>query len=153
MQAELGIAVIPGDGLDSARAVDVCVTCTTADRAFLGPEHVRPGTFVAGVGADNPGKQELSPALMAAATVVVDHLRQCAEGGDLRHALAAGAMAIEGVRGELAELVAGLKPGRREPDEITVFDSTGTALQDVAAAAAVYEAATTRGASSSFPFR
>ena len=72
--------------------------------------------------------------------VVTDVLEQCAAIGDLHHALAAGVMTRGDVHAELAELVpAASRPGRRTAEEITVFDSTGTALQDVAAAAVVYE--------------
>jgi alanine dehydrogenase len=83
---------------------------------------------------------------MAAATVVTDDLEQCTVMGDLHHALAAGVLTREDVHGELADLVTGRKPGRRSPEEITVFDSTGTALEDVAAAVVVYEKATAAGA-------
>jgi ornithine cyclodeaminase/alanine dehydrogenase-like protein (mu-crystallin family) len=93
------------------------------------------------VGADNPEKQELDPALFACSKVVVDSLDQCATIGDLHHALAAGCVMRDGVYAELSEIVAGRKPGRTSRDEITLFDSTGTALQDVAAAAVAYERA------------
>jgi alanine dehydrogenase len=96
---------------------------------------------VAGVGADNPDKQELDPALLARSAVVVDILDQAVTSGDLHHAIAAGVMSRDQVRAELGEVVAGRKRGRLHEDEIIVFDSTGTALQDVAAAAAVYERA------------
>jgi ornithine cyclodeaminase/alanine dehydrogenase-like protein (mu-crystallin family) len=102
---------------------------------------IRPGTFIAAVGADNPGKQEIDPALMAQSTVVVDHLEQCLRIGDLHHAVSAGLMQPDAVHGTLGEVVAGLKPGRRSDDETIVFDSTGTALQDVAAAILVYRGA------------
>ena len=124
---------------------DLCVTCTTSKRAFLKREDVRPGTFIAAVGADNPEKQELEPALFAAATVVVDLLEQAAALGDLHHALQANVLTREDVHAELAELLAGRKVGRTSEEEITIFDSTGTALQDVAAAAVVYEKATQLG--------
>ena len=130
----------------AVRESDMCITCTTARRFFLEKGMVSPGTFVAGIGADNPEKQELDPALMASSTVVVDVLEQCATIGDLHHALAAGAMTRADVHAELGEVVAGKKPGRTRADEITIFDSTGMALQDVAAAAAVYEKAVTHGA-------
>ena len=106
---------------------------------------VRPGTFIAAVGADNQGKQELEPALVAGATLVVDVLEQCAEIGELQHVLAAGLLTREQVHAELADVVAGRKPGRTRGDEITIFDSSGTALQDVAAAIAVYEKACALG--------
>lgn len=123
----------------------VCVTCTPSRRAFLAARDVAPGTFVAAVGADNAGKQELDPALVASATLVVDVLEHCAEIGELQHALAAGLMTREHVHAELADVVIGRRPGRTRHDEITVFDSSGTALQDVAAAMAVYEKALAAG--------
>ena len=110
-------------------------------KAFLMRGDVRPGTFVAAVGADNPEKQELDPALMAGGLVVTDITEQCATIGDLHHALEAGAMTRDAVHAELADVVVGRKPGRRSPEDITIFDSTGTALQDVAAAALVYQRA------------
>ena len=108
-------------------------------------EHVSPGTFVAGVGADNPEKQELDPHLMASAVVVVDVLEQCASMGDLHHAITAGVLTRDHVHAELAELITGRRPGRRSAKEITIFDSTGTALEDVAAAVIVYEKAIAQG--------
>lgn len=102
---------------------------------------VRPGTFLAAVGADAQGKQELEPALMVRSTVVVDVLGQCVEIGELQHAVAAGLMAPADVHAELGDVVAGRRPGRTRADEVTIFDSSGTALQDVAAALAVYEKA------------
>lgn len=126
-------------------ASDVCVTCTPARRWFVSRVDVAPGTFIAAVGADSQGKQELDPSLVASSTLVVDVLDQCAEIGELQHALAAGLMTRSQVHAELADVVAGLRPGRTHDDEITVFDSTGTALQDVAAAIVVYEKASAMG--------
>lgn len=140
--ARLGLRVAAVKDLRGAlRDSDVCVTCTPARRAIVAAADVPPGTFVAAVGADDRGKQELDPRLLVGATLVVDVLAQCAEIGELQHALAAGLMSREQVHAELADVVAGRRPGRTEADEITVFDSTGTALQDVAAAVAVYEKA------------
>jgi ornithine cyclodeaminase/alanine dehydrogenase-like protein (mu-crystallin family) len=127
------------------RASEVCVTCTPARRAFVALEDIEPGTFLAAVGADNPEKQEVDPALLARSTLVVDVLDQCAEIGELHHALASGAMTRAQVHAELGDVVAGRRPGRTRPDEITIFDSSGTALQDVAAAVAVYERARAAG--------
>ena len=73
----LGLEVTPVPTVPEAtRAADIIVTATTAQEAFLGPQHVRPGTFVAAVGADNPHKSELQPDLVAASTVVADSLDQ-----------------------------------------------------------------------------
>lgn len=145
-EASFGFRVEVGKNLrDALRDSDVCVTCTPARRAFLTASDVAPGTFIAAVGADNQGKQELEPALVASATLVVDVLEQCAEIGELQHALAAGLMTREQVHAELADVVVGRRPGRTRDDEITIFDSSGTALQDVAAAVAVYEKARATG--------
>jgi ornithine cyclodeaminase/alanine dehydrogenase-like protein (mu-crystallin family) len=129
----------------AARRSDVVVTCTPSRAPLLFPGDVRPGSFVAAVGADSPDKQELHPGVLAASRVVVDVLAQCAEMGEVHHALAAGVLARRDVHAELAEVVAGRKPGRVAPGETFVFDSTGTALEDVAAAAAAYEKAIARG--------
>jgi alanine dehydrogenase len=144
--AGLGLHVEPAKDLRAAlRESDVCVTCTPARRAFLMAADVPPGLFIAAVGADSQGKQELDPALVASATLVVDVLAQCAEIGELQHVLAAGLMTHGQVHAELADVVVGRRPGRTRDEEITVFDSSGTALQDVAAAIAVYEKARATG--------
>jgi len=146
MSDELQIEVIPAGDLSGAlRESDVCVTCTPSRRAFLMREHVRAGAFVAAVGADNPLKQELDPGLLASNKVVVDVLEQCAAIGDLHHAIAAGVIAKSDVYAELGAVVAGRTPGRTSGEEIIIFDSTGTALQDVAAARVVYEKALKAG--------
>jgi alanine dehydrogenase len=140
---------------DLPRAVadsDIVITCTTAQSYFVTRAMVRPGTFVAGVGADNEHKQELDPALLAASKVVTDLTEQCAVIGDLHHALSAGAMTRGDVHAELGEIVAGLKPARTTDEETFVFDSSGTALQDVAAAAAVYGRAVERAERTAFSF-
>jgi ornithine cyclodeaminase/alanine dehydrogenase-like protein (mu-crystallin family) len=142
MAAELKVEVsVAAELADAARDTNVWVTCTPARRWFLGRAHVAPGAFVAAVGADNPEKQELEPELLADSAVVADLLEQCAAMGDLHHALTLGVMCREDVRAELADIVSGRKTGRLSSQEIMVFDSTGTALQDVAAAALVYQRA------------
>ncbi len=127
------------------RQCDIVVTCTPSRTPILHEGDVAPGTFVAAVGADNPAKNEIAPALMAAARVVVDNLDQCAEIGDLRAAMAAGTMTAADVAASLGEVVAGLKPLAFDSGVVTVFDSTGVALQDVAAAVVAYERAAATG--------
>jgi ornithine cyclodeaminase/alanine dehydrogenase-like protein (mu-crystallin family) len=133
------------DSLAVVRESDVVVTCTSARKAFLGPDLVRPGTFIAAVGADNSDKQEIDPRLYAASLAVVDSLEQAAEIGDLHHALAAGTVARDHVHATLGEIVSGRRPGRTDPQSITLFDSTGMGLQDVAAATAIYRRALQAG--------
>jgi alanine dehydrogenase len=142
LTSDLRMTITPVSDLTAAvRQSDICVTCTTSRQPLLGSDDVSPGTFIAAVGADNPQKQELHPSLMAASKVVCDILEQCAVMGDLHHALEAGVVTRANVYAELGEVVAGKKPGRESQEEITIFDSTGMALQDVAAAAFLYEKA------------
>ena len=128
------------------RASDIIVTSTPAQRSILHRDDVAAGTFVAAVGADNEHKQEIDPLLLRESVVVVDDLEQCARFGDLHHALEAGVVAKSYVRASLDEVVAGARPGRLNDSEIIVFDSTGLALEDVAAAALVYERTITAAA-------
>lgn len=130
-----------GDAREACQGADIVVTLTTATRPILELADVAPGTFVAGVGADNPYKHELAPDLLCASHVVVDSLRQASTMGDLHHAFASGDMTAGAVYSELADLVVGRVPGRRDKTERWVFDSTGLAAQDLAAAAMVYELA------------
>jgi alanine dehydrogenase len=146
LSQDLGLDVVATENFaEAAGRSDVCVTCTPSRQALLFKGQVRPGTFVAAVGADSGGKHELDPYLMAEATVVVDVLEQCATMGDLQHALRAGVLTRDDVYAELAEVLGGKLPGRRSESEITIFDSTGTALEDVAAAIVVYDKAVAQG--------
>jgi ornithine cyclodeaminase/alanine dehydrogenase-like protein (mu-crystallin family) len=138
----LGLRVEAVSDLPRAvRESDICVTCTPSKRYFLKREFVSPGTFIAAVGADSENKQEIDPALLASNTVVVDLIEQGAAIGELHHALASGLMTKQAVHAELGDVIAGRKAGRTSDEQIIIFDSTGTALQDVAAAAIVYEKA------------
>lgn len=125
----------------STRQSDICITCTPSRRPFLGPDDIAEGAFVAAVGADSEEKQELHPQLLRTSKLVVDNLEQCAAIGELHHALSSQALSLPEVHGQLHEVVAGQRPGRTASQETFVFDSTGVALQDVAAAALVYQRA------------
>jgi alanine dehydrogenase len=137
---EIAIEAFALDDLRArARQSDVVITCTPSRQPILGPGDVEAGCLVAAVGADNPHKQEIHPELLRASKVVVDVLDQCVLMGDVHHAIASCVLTRADVHAELGEIVTGKKTGRSNDDEIIVFDSTGIALQDVAAAAAVYE--------------
>jgi len=148
MTPETHVEIEPAGDLTSAvRASDICVTCTPARAPFIGVNDVRAGQFIAAVGADSEDKQELDPEVLRRSRVVVDLLSQAATIGELHHAIEAGLMKVTDVHAELGQLITAQRPGRTAADETFVFDSTGTALQDVAAAATVYERAlqTSRG--------
>ena len=153
LSSELNIDIEPVR--DFSRAIqksDVCVTCTPAKQFFVHKEDVALGTFIAAVGADDTHKQELDPALMASAKVVADSLEQSCTIGDTHHAIAKGLMNKEDVYAELGEVVARKKQGRTSDGEIIVFDSTGVAIEDAAAARLVYEKACARRVGNRFAF-
>jgi len=129
----------------AAAASDIVVTTTSSTKAFIGASDISPGAFIAAVGADNEHKQELEIGLFEGSVVVVDDLDQCATIGDLHHALEAGVVTRSDVRATLGEVVAGVKPGRLSDSEVVIFDSTGVAIEDVAAAAIAYERALVAG--------
>ena len=153
LSGELNIDVEPAESLPGAiQSSDVVVTCTPATQFFVQKEDVRPGTFIAAVGADDSHKQEIDPALISSARVVADNLEQVCAIGDTHHAIAAGLMCKEDIYADLAEIVTAQKPGRRGDDEITIFDSTGVAIEDAAAATLVYEKACAGKIMNSFEF-
>ncbi len=144
--ATASCAVVPARAVrDAASDAEICITCTTSKSPVLTDDFDLTGCFVAAVGADNPDKQEIAPALMQRARVLVDDIEACAAGGDLNHALRAGAMAKHEVHAELAELAAGRKRGRMREDELVIFDSSGSGVQDVAAAWVAYREARRTG--------
>ena len=147
MTRELEIPIAPVTDLASAlQRSDLCVTCTPAKVPFVRREYIPRGMFIAAIGADSPDKQELDSALVASAKLVTDLRTQALHVGEIHHAVASGLLDPEAIHGELGEIIAGKRTGRTCAEEVIVFDSTGTALQDVAAAAAVYERARSTGA-------
>ncbi len=139
---EINIIAVTADELhDALIQSHICVTCTPTKKPFIHIEDIMPGTFIAAVGSDNEEKQELFSDLVVANKVVVDIAEQSATIGELHHAIKQGLTTIDSIHAELGQIITGQKPGRESDKEIIIFDSTGTALQDVAAAAIVYEKA------------
>jgi alanine dehydrogenase len=142
IRLEFKIAAEVANDLPAAiQQSDICVTCTPSTRPFVFKEYLRPGTFLAAVGADSEHKQELDASLLASTKIVTDLTTQCATIGELHHAIEAALITTNDVHAELGEIIVGKKQGRMSDDEIILFDSTGTALQDIAAATIVYEKA------------
>jgi ornithine cyclodeaminase/alanine dehydrogenase len=131
---------------------DIVVTCTPATKFYVEKKNIAPGTFIAAIGADDAHKQEIDPALVSSTKVVADDLEQVCSIGDTHHAIAAGLIGKEDIYAELAEIVAGRKPGRTSDTEIIIFDSTGVAIEDAAAATLVYEKASEVKARKQFEF-
>ncbi len=140
LSAELGLFVEPVDSPENAVGpADLVITATPSRQPLVTLDMVRPGTHINAMGADGPGKQELDARVTAGAKLVVDRLAECRVAGELQHPLRLGLMREEDVHAEIGALVSGARPGRTSPDEITVFDATGVAVQDLAVATLVYE--------------
>jgi alanine dehydrogenase len=102
-------------------------------------EWVRPGTHFSCIGADAPGKQEMDPRILKRAHLVIDDWEQAFHSGEINVPMSKGELVKEDVNSEIGHIVAGLKPGRSNDQEITVFCSTGLAVQDCLTAKIVYD--------------
>jgi alanine dehydrogenase len=129
--------VVPG--------ADVVVTVTPARSPIIAAEWIAPGTHVAALGADKDGDQELDPRILERARVFVDDIRQCRTDGEINVPLSQGRLHEEDLAGEIGDVITGRTEGRTAPDEVTVFDSTGIALQDSATVPLEYERAVRAG--------
>lgn len=123
---------------EAVRPADILTTLTPSRDPIVRAEWIKPGTHINAIGADAAGKQELASTLTAAARILVDDLEQATHGGEINVPIKEGVLTPAGIHAELGQLVAGLKPGRLNATQTTLFDSTGLALQDLACAAQVY---------------
>lgn len=131
---------------DACRGVDILVTCTPARSPLVRGDWVEEGMHIAAVGADMPHKRELDSDVYARADKwVTDLVKQALITGEIAQAVADGAISEDSLHATLGEIVAGQKKGRENDAEITVFKSTGMAIQDVATAKRVYELAEEKG--------
>lgn len=118
-----------------ARFADIILTVTNSREAILQYEWLREGTHLSCIGADMEGKQELDPAIVAAARVFCDDIGKTSRYGEMQTAIRQGLFAVEQIAGELGEVIAGKKQGRTDPRQITLFDASGIAAQDILSAA------------------
>lgn len=121
------------------KQADIIFTATPAYEPYIKAGWVRPGTHLSCIGADMSGKEEVDPELFRTARVFGDDEGQCLSVGECEIPHRKGI--LPGLLGEIGGVMAGAVPGRRAPDEITIFDSTGIALQDLASAAIILETA------------
>jgi ornithine cyclodeaminase/alanine dehydrogenase-like protein (mu-crystallin family) len=131
--ADLGATV--ADSLEAALAADILVTVTPGHELLLTEGTLRAGQHVSLMGADGPGKAEAAGAELARARLFCDDWEQASHGGELAHAVEEGLVAREDVT-QIGDVLAGIAPGRTDDQEITMFDSTGLAIQDLAIAIA-----------------
>ncbi len=126
---------------DATTESDILVTATSSRAPIVMDEWVRAGTHINCIGADAPGKQEMDPKILKRARLVIDDWEQASHSGEINVPLSKGLLTEEDVNAEIGEIVAGLKPGRENDDQITVFCSTGLAIQDCLTAKIVYDLA------------
>ncbi len=126
-------------GRAEAAAQDVVVTVTPAREPVIGVGDLRPGQHLAVLGADAHGKAEVELAALERCSLFCDEWEQASRGGELSGAVSAGTLRRERVT-EIGDVLLERSPGRRRDDEITLFDSTGLAIQDLGVAAAVLSA-------------
>jgi alanine dehydrogenase len=129
--------VVPG--------ADVVVTVTPARAPIIKDEWIVPGMHIAAVGADKKGDQELEGTILTRARIFVDDIRQCRTDGEINVPLSEGLITEADIAGEIGEVITGKKPGRTSDKDITIFDSTGIALQDSATVPLEYERALAAG--------
>ncbi len=127
------------------RGTDVVVTLTPARGPIVKDEWITPGMHIAAVGADKKGDQELEGSILQRARIFVDDIRQCRTDGEINVPLSEGLITEADLAGEIGEVITGRKPGRTSDDDITLFDSTGIALQDSATVPLEYERALAAG--------
>jgi len=127
------------------RGADVVVTVTPARAPIVSNEWIGAGTHIAALGADKSGDQELDPAILQRARIFVDDIRQCRTDGEINVPLSRGLIREQDIAGEIGEVIVGKKKGRTSDQEITLFDSTGIALQDSATIPLEYERALAAG--------
>ncbi len=127
------------------RGADVVVTLTPARGPIVTNEWITPGMHIAAVGADKKGDQELEGKILTRARIFVDDIRQCRTDGEINVPLSDGLITEADIAGEIGEVVTGRKKGRTSDEDITLFDSTGIALQDSATVPLEYQRALEAG--------
>ncbi|HWQ44344.1 MAG TPA: alanine dehydrogenase [Methanosarcina barkeri] len=117
---------------------DILVTTTPTRKPIIKAQWIKEGTHINAIGADAVGKEELDPELLIRSKIVVDDIVQALHSGEVNVPISKHYISENDIHAQLGEVITGLKPGRTSEEEITIFDSTGLAIQDVASAHLVY---------------
>jgi alanine dehydrogenase len=139
IRAEFGYDAQAVMTAQEAADADIIATTTPARRPVLIADWVKPGTHINAIGADAPGKQELESMLTIKSRVFVDSVEQASHSGEVNVPWSQGLLNREKLAGTIGEVITGRIPGRTNDNEITVFDSTGLSIQDMAVAHIIYE--------------
>lgn len=139
METELKCTVEIAETPEAAvKGSDIVITTTPGKSPLIRKEWIQPGTHIIAVGADMEGKQELDAELFRGAKIVVDNLHQCMTRGETQNPLRQGVIATEDIHCEIGKILLGEKPGRESDAELSIFDTTGMAVQDNTTAAKIY---------------
>lgn len=153
IESEFDIPVVMASSKQAAvEQADILVTTTRGKGSLVEAAWVKPGTHIVAIGTDQRGKQEFDPEVFRGAKVVVDSTVQCVEKGETQHPIARNIMTAGDIHAEIGEILLGRKPGRESDEEITLFDSTGMAIQDNTTAARIYRNAVEGGVGAFFEF-
>jgi len=139
------------DSIEDVCDCDVLVTTTPVRNPIVKSEWILDGTHINAIGADAMGKQELESSLLKRSKVIVDDIVQASHSGEVNVPISSGVFSESEIYAELGEIVADTKPGRESDEEITIFDSTGLAVQDLVTANMVYEKALEKGIGRKLP--
>jgi alanine dehydrogenase len=153
IEREFGIPVtVASSKKEAVERADILITTTRGKGPLVEAEWVKPGTHIVAIGTDQRGKQELDPELFRNAKIFVDSLSQCTEKGETWHPLNKNIITKDDIHGEIGEVLLGRKPGRESDNEITIFDSTGMAIQDNTTANKIYQNAIANNVGAFFEF-
>jgi alanine dehydrogenase len=138
----LGLNILPKKNVeDAVKGCDILVTTTPSTQPIVKNEWISEGMHINAIGSDAPGKEELDPEILKRAKIVVDDIEQAWHSGEINVPAAKGIISKADIYAELGEIIVGKKVGRESDEEITIFDSTGLAIQDLATATLVYKKA------------
>ena len=153
IEREFGIPVVMARSMQEAvEQADILITTTRGKGSLVEAAWIQPGTHIVAMGTDTYGKQELEPEIFRNAKIVNDSIAQCIEKGETWHPLNQNIITQANIHAEIGEILLGQKPGRETHDEITIFDSTGMAIQDNTTAAKIYRNAIASHTGTNFEF-
>lgn len=139
IESEFGIPVMmAASKKEAVEQADILITTTRGKGSLVEAAWVQPGTHIVAIGTDQQGKQELDPEIFKNAKIVNDSISQCTEKGETWHPINKNLISKDDIHAEIGEILLGIKPGREHEDEITIFDSTGMAIQDNTTATKIY---------------
>lgn len=146
MSAQLGFPVLATSDAEQCAQADILIAATSSKTPLFDGALLLPGAHINGIGAHSPDAREFDTAAMRRSLIVADHIPAClAEAGELIIPIQAGELTEAAIHASLGQVIAGSRPGRTSPDQITFFKSVGLAVQDVATASRVYQLAQQKG--------